>query len=381
MCILLVGYAYYEKRNKKYSFLYLWLSILLFSLVFGMRYGVGIDYLSYLDYYINPYAYYGKSIGMEVGFDFVSKLLYNQGLHFVFFFGLIAFAQIGFFLFGLKKIPIVLPFVFFCLMTSGILLGGFMNVMRQSISFTMFVYSIQFIVNKNFVKYLFCILCASLIHFSAIILIPFYLLAYINVDFTKKINIQIILYILSIIVSKIGVFDYIIEFLSKNLFLNQYERTLSIMADTQTTNLVFNIDFILRNIVIVIIIIYSDKLKIFFQDKSFVLIYQLFFIGVLLNQIFSGSMSLNRINMYFYNYFPVVSGFAICFFYLSRKSSLKYRNLYLFISAIFILLFMKDMYAASLSKSTSKYVFYFEQERYIEKQIELQNVINARTQN
>ena len=72
MCILLVGYAYYEKRNKKYSFLYLWLSILLFSLVFGMRYGVGIDYLSYLDYYINPYAYYVKSIGMEVGFDFVS---------------------------------------------------------------------------------------------------------------------------------------------------------------------------------------------------------------------------------------------------------------------------------------------------------------------
>ena len=42
---------------------------------------------------------------------------------------------------------------------------------------------------------------------------------------------------------------------------------------------------------------------------------------------------------------------------------------------------MKDMYAVSLSKSTSKYVFYFEQERYIEKQIELQNVINARTQN
>ena len=42
-----------EKKSHRKSFLFLFLAIIIFSLVFGMRYYVGIDYHSYFDVYVN----------------------------------------------------------------------------------------------------------------------------------------------------------------------------------------------------------------------------------------------------------------------------------------------------------------------------------------
>lgn len=375
MCVFLWNYAVITVNGKMNRNVYLWLSILLFAIVFGMRYGVGIDYLSYLDYYKNPYAYAEKENGMEFGFDFASKILYNLGFHFAFFFGLISLFQIYFILYGIKKYPFVLPFVVFCLITSGVVWGGFSNVIRQSLAFAIFVYSIQFIADKKIVKYFLYITLAVSMHVSAIILFPLYFITYIKTDFTKSIRVQFILYVASIIIAKIGIFEQIVNFIDGFVSLIGYEKTFNIMALNQETNLVFNVDFVLRNSIIVVIILFSNNVKLYFSKMTYTIIYELFFVGVLFKQIFSGSMSLERLNIYFFNLFYIVSGFTLCYLFFKKRYSTKSKYFFCFVSMLFVLLFVKEMYSVHLSKSTSKYVFFFETDRYMEKQLERQKVV------
>ena len=150
-------------------------SIILFSLVLGLRYDVGTDYLGYKEDFL------AGNERFEVGYSLVCDLFRTIGFDYPSIFIFSVFIQFLFFYLGVKDNKRILPWaVFFYFTTLHLFLS--LNVIRQTIAFSIFIYAVKFINNKSFPRYLLWCLIASTFHKSAIILIPFYLLNHINND-------------------------------------------------------------------------------------------------------------------------------------------------------------------------------------------------------
>lgn len=172
------------------------LSLLIFALVAGMRYNTGVDHLGYLKSYI-----YLQETGQfrtehEIGFNYLSKLFANAGMHFIIFFGFLAFLQIFFIYYALKDRKFLLPYVALNIMLGSYFLD-WMNGIRQCIVICAFVFLIKYIVERKFIKYAIAILILSTIHKSAYILIPAYFLFIKDFSFANR---KICLIILAICV-------------------------------------------------------------------------------------------------------------------------------------------------------------------------------------
>lgn len=191
--------AYKQRQyNRQVSF---WcpeiiLSLLIFALVAGMRYNVGVDHLGYLKSYLYLQETGQFRIEHEIGFNYLSKFFANVGIHFIIFFGFLAFLQIFFIYYALKDRKFLLPYVALNIMLGSYFLD-WMNGIRQCIVICAFVFLIKYIVERNFIKYAIAILILSTIHKSAYILIPFYFLFIKDFSFTNR---KICLIILAICV-------------------------------------------------------------------------------------------------------------------------------------------------------------------------------------
>lgn len=71
------------------------------------------------------------------------------------------------------------------------------NIIRQSIAAIIFLVGIPFIIKRKFVKYLFCVLIAMCFHMSSILMIVFYFLPNIKINYKFSILLIISFYIIS----------------------------------------------------------------------------------------------------------------------------------------------------------------------------------------
>ncbi len=166
---------------KKYE-----LSIFVFVLISALRWDVGVDYFSYLHNYEdmkNGFNYNREDI--ESGFLYISKLFAILHVHYTLYFGLWAFFQIVFVIKAFEDEPRILPYILLL-----IPLGGYyctwMNGIRQMIVACSFLWSIQFVIKKQYVSYYLWIFVAYFIHHSVIILIPFYALSYLKKEWDNR---------------------------------------------------------------------------------------------------------------------------------------------------------------------------------------------------
>lgn len=90
----------------------IWLSIMLFSIIIGCRYMVGVDYKGYLEDYrsgIDGYAIRNY----ELAFKCIVTFLLKIDAHYIYFFIISAFVQIYFFYKSFdRKIYYLLPWLF-----------------------------------------------------------------------------------------------------------------------------------------------------------------------------------------------------------------------------------------------------------------------------
>ena len=176
-----------------------------FSLIFiflALRYNFGNDYKSYLKAFIDINKYiqfdvFDKSNEFEVGWTILYRIFRPLG-----FFVMIAVLALINCLIYYRLIKKYVPVNYYWLAVFIYIFSpGFMlihaSAMRQSLAILLFLFSIDYIYNKNTIRYFICIGLASLIHTSALILLPFYLLGFIN----RKINITGGIILISIFIS------------------------------------------------------------------------------------------------------------------------------------------------------------------------------------
>lgn len=150
------------------------LAFLLFAAIYGMRYHVGVDN----EMYINCYEALLQNNrilrdSFEPGYNFVSDVFAVGGFHYSFFIGFWGLLQIGLLYYSQRKNQYLLPYIALFIVLGPIWLT-WANIMRQCVVECVFILSIELILNRKLWAYVGVILLGTLIHKSAIILLPFY---------------------------------------------------------------------------------------------------------------------------------------------------------------------------------------------------------------
>lgn len=167
-----------KEQNSRF-FLFIYLVLFLTS---GCRYEVGSDYFSYKEMYeqtlpLNEVIRWGSfstDRKAEIGYMFISSIFRTFGCEINVMYLFISLITTYLFL---KSIWLYNPKWFYlCVLTyfSFVFFVIDMSAVRQSISLAIYLYSIRYIHNRNIWMYFLLVILASLFHFSALVLFPFY---------------------------------------------------------------------------------------------------------------------------------------------------------------------------------------------------------------
>lgn len=371
MMALLSKYA-----NEKNRTFYLLLPILIFTFVFGFRYGVGIDYYAYTASYDNwglsDFAY--KYERYEPGYLLLLELCSKLKLISPWFHSALVFLQIFFLFMAFREHKEILPALSFVLIFSGIVMVGYMNGVRQAIAFCIFAYSVQFIVNNKPLPYVALILLAASFHKSALVLLPFYLIWKGGRSFFNNTKVQLFLLFLFVGSIFINPIQYVIDQVSDMVELLSYDNYLDSTAKLMATERSFGMFDLLKLILYIIVINYSPKMKKHYDSKLFNVMYDLFLIGVFSSYFFKGSSLFLRFFLYFSNFESVIFAFTLYYLYINRDSN-RVMPRYAYVVLYFILSFGRLMYYSE--DNTCQYITYFQEDLKPEKERQF-NLMSAR---
>ncbi|MGF2684934.1 EpsG family protein [Marinobacter sp. DUT-3] len=139
--------------------------LFILSLIFGLRYGVGIDYYAYENYFYDQH----DTFRMEVGYSLVNYYLRELGFHFYSVTLLTCFATnylalIGGWLYGLRGVYLNLSILLFVSSMMFMSLNG----IRQAIAVMLVYAALPLLLKGKSASYLLSACFASLFHVSAV---------------------------------------------------------------------------------------------------------------------------------------------------------------------------------------------------------------------
>jgi hypothetical protein len=367
--------SYYDKKMVSIKQSPFWnfktiFPLFIFSVVFGIRYDVGVDHLNYLEGYLWG-DYVSKN---DLLFNLLSDIGWKLNIHFSIYFGFIAFIQIFFFFYAFKNEKYLYPYLVFFLFSNGEWFF-WMNGIRQALAMCIWIFSIKYIEEKKNIKYLICWIVALLFHKSAIILLLIYPVLRNGKDYFKSITFQLILIAASFVFQVIFIdvifrFEPFVEYYMNLLGGEMYrsydlEGLLGSYRESSGTGLVY----VFRLSFNIIIVLFSNKIKQFYNSKRFNIIYFIFIIGLLTFYMFPiGYISITRPFRYFYIFQSIM--YAHFLYYLYRvklkKSTLgsTYTLMYYSLIVIFLVVFYTSIILSS-EEASYWYQTFFEQKNIV----------------
>ncbi len=362
LTVLMCYYASKSYGKEKWAWQYGWLPIILFTLVFGLRYGVGIDYNNYSDIYEETSSY--RSLAKllegeryEPGFSILLYVCHLIHAPEYILFTIIAFIQIVLIYKTFKDEGRVLPYIYLSMILTGFCMYSMMNVLRHEIALFIFLYSLKYIRDDKLLKYWLCCLIALCFHFSAIILFPLYFVWKIRKPFFNNPRLEIIIVFASFVLSFFAQWQNILHMFDNLIVLLGYETYIDI-ADDMIVNSKIGITRLFNLLINCIIIINSKKIKAYFNSGLLNILYDLFIVGVALGYIFLSSMMMMRMIVYVNHVQFIILAYALCYLHQTRRTNVKQ-----FVQYALVALFIFVSYSSFLHHSmdnTGAYVFYFQ---------------------
>lgn len=292
--------------------------ILVFTLVFGLRYYVGVDYESYMNSYNDlDTALFKNNEHFEIGFFMLMYILKLFDLHFSFLFIVTSLMQIGLIYYFCKDYYQQLKWIIFFYFTTLYLFES-LNIVRQAIAFSIILVSIKYIVNKSFVKYFILVLLAAIFHKSALIFLPFFFLTFLNKFISVKF--QLLFFFIAIFFT-----DAILDVFSSYVFslssiLNYSEYLGADLFFDRSSSLGLGIYFIVFTYIV--IFLYSKKMIDYYEMPMLRIVYVLFYVGALFFFLVekAESIPLSRLFFYFFSFKIIVLAFLVHYLFNSKKS-------------------------------------------------------------
>ena len=215
--------------KKRDSQTFLWMFLLFFAIVCGVRWNVGSDSVGYMHEFAEGRLNPDKREYLWTALVFIVSRLH---IHYTIGMALVAFLQLYF----LTKLPskeryilIFLPIALF----GGCYFLDYCDGMRQMLVASLFVFSTKYIVEKKPIKFLIFIFISYFIHHSVLILAPFFLLAYIpyyRIELSNKRVLCITIFIICFLLGQtpqftrfVGLFEFLVSSLDESYnYVNSY---------------------------------------------------------------------------------------------------------------------------------------------------------------
>lgn len=200
LCCLFFAYVY-ERANEGVSQgikrLYLSLSFSSLLLLSALRFDVGPDYETYVDIYYNFINAVISFSPDKLFYGFLSLVFGSFERGYIYVLGVYTLLTL-FFVYKtlIERQILVWGLIVFCFI--GFYLDSFDRV-RQLLAVTVFLYSIKYIEGRQPLNYLYCLLFATLIHISAILLIPIYLFNRFTIKPLTAFSILVFLFVMHMI--------------------------------------------------------------------------------------------------------------------------------------------------------------------------------------
>jgi len=329
-----------------------------YSLIIGLRYMVGRDYFGYLNWFKELKATGVFPVDNEFGFIFLNKIIAFADLHFSVLFIAIALLQIFFILKAIEKISFLRGWFFFFFFTSLMFFVS-MNVMRQTIAFFIFFYSLNLFLDKRYgLTFLMFVLAMS---FHKSIILMYILLPFLKKDWFQNVKLQVGILVASVFIFPLFI-DRLLEAVTPIINLlgyNYYIENLDYMDEITKENTAGDgLSIYMFFLIDLVIILYSETLKKQFQKYNIVAYYNIFFVGLILSRVFANNFILARTAEYFIHFRVVILSF-LCFYLMVPQLSgnVIRRAIVIILSLVMLSFFYKGIYNNAADCSPFQFVF------------------------
>lgn len=306
-------------------------ALILFAILFaGFRYKIGNDYDSYGTIY-KEIAKEPLSTYVEPGFAYVCYFMGLIGIKVQGMF--LLFSALTILLMGvtLKKHSVNPLFSFLLLLLIPIYYFGIMDSIRQHFALSLVFYSVRFIIDKKFLKFLLIVLFAALFHKTALIILPVYFLAHLNYNRFILIGGLIIVVIYPIT-----------SLLEDNILLVDYAQYLN----SKPSELASGLSLMVRLSLFFIVLFLKDKA----EDDNDKVVINIYLLGVILYFATISTEALSRISFYLI-IFEIIAIVNV-FHKFVRSDKLQLSGLYLAFCSIMFFKFLAS-YGAKYVPGTS----------------------------
>ena len=339
-------------------------SFVIFCFIAGARYKVGVDHLSYLAEYQN-YVRFGSGIRdtMEPGFVFITKFFSGLGLHFFFYFAFWAFLQIFFVYKSCEDEKYLLPYIALCIMLGPYFLS-WMNGIRQCVVACFFVYSVRFIDRKQLLPFVLGILLASTIHRSALMLLPFFLLAYRPVALKNRAfdyGLLVACVLLGASPSWLGLTGQaadVLEMLGYDEYADRYDD----MVEMEFTRIAWGPSRISIFLTDVLIILFYPKMREYYEpSRKLDILFFLFFFGVCLYNLFANTSHIFLRPIEYFTLFRLpLTAYTLFYLKKAHKTKIFIAMCLLLFTYIYFIVY-KSTFGQNTALQTNLYKFFFMQ--------------------
>lgn len=145
-------------------------------LMMALRFDIGNDYRQYTQ--TAHEAFVGGYVVTEAGFNWLVRILYQiaGGEYYELVFAAFAFMTLIFFLGAFARQSADFSQTFFLFMTLGLYFQTF-NTVRYYLALSIALFSMKYVLEKDYIKFVFWILIAALFHKSVLLVLPMYWIA------------------------------------------------------------------------------------------------------------------------------------------------------------------------------------------------------------
>lgn len=307
----LFSLQYFSKTNKsnEINICFMFFIFVFIAVLSGTRYGIGVDYVNYENIFYNLNGYYDRITldinniyGLEPGYILINKFFgfSEDGFYILIFF--IAIVTMYIMHLAIKKLPIKYQYLAYFILVTHAFVFLMQNQIRQAASIAIFIYSLKYINSSDKIKYFgLNLLSAITFHYSALVVLPFYLVKFVNLTRVR----MLVAICVVVPASLFGVFNYILYEIVKSISI--YDAYLSTSFSEVSQLSVINLITVLY---FFLIIYFFDK----GNNEN-----KIFFIGLILSCVFSNFSLLERLSGYFI-YVKIIS-IPLLFFEVEKSSN------------------------------------------------------------
>ena len=165
-----------ERENRFLTKTYLYAIFIILFVCSALRFNVGNDYRQYTQ--TAHEAYVGGYVVTEAGFNWLVRIIYGLcgGEWYEVLFAVFAFATLFLFLKAMYDQSVDFAFSYFLFMTLGLYFQTY-NTVRYYLVLAIALYAMRYVLQQDWIKFIFWIVVASLFHKSVLLVIPIYWIA------------------------------------------------------------------------------------------------------------------------------------------------------------------------------------------------------------